>query len=181
MRRMEGSAEVSTWVRGLEERGSQLLEQPPWLLRELGSNFPSFCHRHCLFIACCCSSHRVQPWFGADEARLCAALVAPTKLDFAVWVSKLHLRRSASSREGLAALEQPPLCLAVGQRVLPSFRPCVFPPFRLVVVGFFSPLVAFDKYHARPQQTKTAPRHLKYQLKLGSLRTMSKHQKRAGH
>jgi len=68
MRRMEGSAEVSTWVRGLEERGSQLLEQLPWLLRELGSNFPSFCHRHCLFIACCCSSHRAQPWFGADEA-----------------------------------------------------------------------------------------------------------------
>ena len=47
-----------------------------------------------------------------------------------------------SSREGLAALEQPPLCLAVGQRVLPSFRPCVFPPFRLVVVAFFSQLVA---------------------------------------
>ena len=46
------------------------------------------------------------------------------------------------SREGLAALEQPPLCLAVGQRVLPSFRPCVFPPFRLVVVAFFSQLVA---------------------------------------
>ena len=69
-------------------------------------------------------------------------MVAPTKLDFAVWVSKLHLRRSASSREGLAALEQPPLCLAVGQRVLPSFRPCVFPSFRLVVVTVFSQLVA---------------------------------------
>ena len=50
MRRMEGSAEVSTWVRGLEERGSQLLEQLPWLLKELGRNFPSLCHRSCLFM-----------------------------------------------------------------------------------------------------------------------------------
>ena len=70
MRRMEGSAEVSTWVRGLEERGSQLLEQLPWLLRELGSNFPSFCHRHCLFIACCCSSHRAQPWLRRRSSTL---------------------------------------------------------------------------------------------------------------
>ena len=43
MRRMKESAEVSTWVRGLEERGVHLLEQLPWLLRELGRNFPSFC------------------------------------------------------------------------------------------------------------------------------------------
>ena len=50
MRRMEGSAEVSTWVRGLEERGSQLLEQLPWLLKELGRNFPSLCNRSCLFM-----------------------------------------------------------------------------------------------------------------------------------
>ena len=47
-----------------------------------------------------------------------------------------------SSREGLAALEQPPLCRAAGQRVLPSFRPCVFPSFRLVVVTVFSQLIA---------------------------------------
>ena len=67
---MKESTEVSTWVRGLEERGVQLLEQLPWLLKELGRNFPSLCHRRCLFMLVVALA--IERSLGcADEARLC--------------------------------------------------------------------------------------------------------------
>ena len=91
MRRMEGSAEVSTWVRGLEERGSQLLEQLPWLLRELGRNFPSFCLGAAFSLLVVALA--IERSLGyADEARLCRLSLGALH----VW--------GTSSREGLAAL-----------------------------------------------------------------------------
>ena len=116
---------MSTWVRGLEEREVHLLEQLPWLLRELGRNFPSFCLGAAFSLLVVALA--IERSLGCtDEARLCclglrASLAEEGK--FARRAGSIGAASSLSCRGAACSSVLPSLRLSV----IPSrCRHCLF-------------------------------------------------------